>query len=164
LDDVPDIDVFAALVLALIPEQGQADRAGCRGRPMRLGNRRRREKMIKIINLEEKFKRFDELWSPKIVGRVDNYDVKIVKTKGELVRHDHKDEDELFFVIKGKFSIELDEGTIDIGPGELAIVPKGMMHKPFAAEETWLMVLESSKIKHTGDVVTDKTLKEFEEI
>jgi mannose-6-phosphate isomerase-like protein (cupin superfamily) len=120
--------------------------------------------MIKVINLENKFKTFDDLWSPKIVGRVDNYDVKIVKTKGELVRHDHKDEDELFYVIKGTFSLELDEGTIHIGPGELAIVPKGTKHKPFADEETWLMVLESSKIKHTGDVVTEMTLDKFEEI
>lgn len=120
--------------------------------------------MTKVVNLEDKFKRFDDLWSPKIIGRLDNYDVKIVKTKGEFVRHDHKDEDELFYVIKGMFSLELDEGTIHIGPGELAIVPKGMMHKPFAGEETWLMVLESSKIKHTGDVVTDRTLDKFEEI
>jgi len=120
--------------------------------------------MINVINLENKFKTFDDLWSPKIVGRVDNYDVKIVKTKGEFVRHDHKDEDELFFVIKGKFSLEMDDETIHIGPGELAIVPKGVMHKPSAAEETWLLVLESSKIKHTGDVITDRTLDKFEEI
>jgi len=120
--------------------------------------------MVKVINLEDKFRKFDDFWSPKIIGRVDNYDVKIVKTKGELVRHDHKDEDELFYVIKGKFSIELDEGTIHIGPGELAVIPKGIMHKPFAAEETWLLVLESSKIKHTGDVVTEMTLNKFEEI
>jgi len=120
--------------------------------------------MIKVINLENKFKTFNDLWSPKIIGRVDDYDVKIVKTKGEFVRHDHKDEDELFYVIKGKFSLELDEGTINIRPGELAIVPKGTMHRPFAAEETWLLVLESSKIKHTGEVITDRTLHTFEEI
>jgi len=120
--------------------------------------------MIKVVNLEDKFKKFNEFWSPKIIGRVDDYDVKIVKTKGELVWHDHKDEDELFYVIKGKFSIELDEGTIDVRPGELAVIPKGKKHKPFAAEETWLMVLESSKIKHTGDAVTEMTLDKFEEI
>ncbi len=120
--------------------------------------------MIKVINLEEKFKRFDDLWSPKIIGRVDDYDVKIVKAKGEFVWHDHKDEDELFYVIRGKFSIELDEGTVEIRPGELAVIPKGKKHKPFADEETWLMVLESSKIKHTGDVVTDVTVDKFEEI
>ena len=120
--------------------------------------------MIKVVTLEDKFKKFNEFWSPKIIGRVDDYDVKIVKTKGELVWHDHKDEDELFYVIKGKFSIELDEGTIDVRPGELAVIPKGKKHKPFAAEETWLMVLESSKIKHTGDAVTEMTLDKFEEI
>jgi mannose-6-phosphate isomerase-like protein (cupin superfamily) len=56
--------------------------------------------MIKVINLEDKFRKFDELWSPKIIARVDNYDVKIVKVKGELVWHDHKNEDELFYIIK----------------------------------------------------------------
>lgn len=120
--------------------------------------------MIKVVNLEEKFKRFDDLWSPKIIGRVDDYNVKIVKTKGEFVWHDHKDEDELFYVIKGIFNIELEEGVINIKPGELAVIPKGIKHKPFADEETWLMVLESSRIKHTGDVMTPLTLKEFEKI
>ena len=81
--------------------------------------------MIKVINLEDKFKRFDDLWSPKIISRVDNYDVKIVKVKGELVWHDHKDEDELFYIIKGKFRIELEEGSIEINPGELVVIPKG---------------------------------------
>jgi len=120
--------------------------------------------MIKVINLEDKFSKFDELWNPKIISRVDDYDVKIVKVKGELVWHDHKNEDELFYIIKGKFKIELEEGIIEINPGELVVIPKGKKHRPFADEETWMMVLESSKIKHTGDVITEKTLKEFEEI
>ncbi len=120
--------------------------------------------MIKVINLEEKFGKFGGLWSPKIISRVDSYDVKIVKVQGELVRHDHKDEDEFFYVLKGRFDLELDDGTVSIGPGELAVVPKGVPHKPSAKKETWLMVFESSKIKHTGDVVTDRTLTEFEEI
>jgi quercetin dioxygenase-like cupin family protein len=68
------------------------------------------------------------------------------------------------YIIKGKFRIELEEGIIEINPGELVVIPKGKKHRPFADEETWMMVLESSKIKHTGDVVTEKTLKEFEEI
>jgi mannose-6-phosphate isomerase-like protein (cupin superfamily) len=59
--------------------------------------------MVKVIKLKDKFDRFTDLWSPKIVSRLDGYDVKIVKVKGELVRHDHKDEDELFFVLKGRF-------------------------------------------------------------
>jgi quercetin dioxygenase-like cupin family protein len=120
--------------------------------------------MIKVINLEEKFGMFDELWRPKIVSRVDNYDVKIVKVKGELVWHDHKDEDELFYIIKGKFRIELEEGVIEKNPGELVVIPKVKKHRPFADEETWMVVLESSKIKHKGDVITEKILKEFEEI
>src|SRR4030042_5455847 len=99
--------------------------------------------MIKIINLEDKFRIFDELWSPKIISRVDNYDVKIVKVKGELVWHDHNDEDELFYIIKGKFRIELEEGIIEINPGELVVIPKSKNHRPFADEETWMMVLES---------------------
>jgi mannose-6-phosphate isomerase-like protein (cupin superfamily) len=120
--------------------------------------------MINVINLEDKFRRFDALWNPKIISRVDNYDLKIVKAKGELVWHDHKDEDELFYIIKGKFRIELEEGIIEINPGKLVVIPKGKKHRPFADEETWIVVFESSKIKHTGDVITEKTLKEFEAI
>lgn len=120
--------------------------------------------MIEVINLHDKFKKFDEFWSPKIIGRVDDYDVKIVKAKGEFVWHDHKDEDELFYIIKGKFRIELEEGIIEINPGELVVIPRGKKHRPFADEETWMKVLESAKIKHTGDVMTEKTLKQFEEI
>lgn len=120
--------------------------------------------MIKVIRLEDKFKLFADLWSPKIVGRVDDHDVKIVKVKGELVRHDHKDEDELFFVLKGRFELELDDGTVGIGPGEMAVVPRGVAHRPSAEEETWLMVFESAKTKHTGDMMTERTLTRFEEI
>jgi mannose-6-phosphate isomerase-like protein (cupin superfamily) len=120
--------------------------------------------MIKVIKLEDKFNRFTDLWSPKIVSRVDDYDVKIVKVKGELVRHDHKDEDEFFYVLKGRFDVELDDGMVSIGPGEIAVVPRGVAHKPSARKETWLMVFESSKIKHTGDVMTERTLTQFEEI
>ncbi len=120
--------------------------------------------MVKVIKLKDKFDRFTDLWSPKIVGRVDDYDVKIVKVKGELVRHDHKGEDEFFYVLKGQFDLELDGGKISIGPGEFAVVPRGVSHKPSAKKETWLLIFESSKIKHTGDVTTDKTLTQFEEI
>jgi mannose-6-phosphate isomerase-like protein (cupin superfamily) len=120
--------------------------------------------MINVIRLEDKFRQFADLWSPKIVGRVDDYDVKIVKVEGELVRHDHKDEDEFFYVLKGRFDLELDDGTIRIEPGEMAVVPRGVAHKPSAKTETWLLVFESSKIKHTGDVMTERTVARFEEI
>ena len=120
--------------------------------------------MIKVIKLEDKFARVTDLWAPKIVSRVDDYDVKIVKVKGELVRHNHKDEDEFFYVLKGRFDLEFDCGRVSIGPGEMAVVPRGVAHKPSAKEETWLVVFESSKIKHTGEVMTDKTLTQFEEI
>lgn len=120
--------------------------------------------MIKVIRLEDKFDLFTDLWSPKIVGRVDDYDVKIVKVRGELVRHDHQDEDEFFYVLRGRFDLELDDGAVSIGPGEMAVVPRGVAHKPSAGEETWLLVFESSKIKHTGDVLSEKTLTRFEEI
>ncbi len=120
--------------------------------------------MIKVVRLEDKFDLFTDRWSPKIVGRVDNYDVKIVKVEGELVRHDHRDEDEFFYVLKGRFDLELDDGTVSIRPGEMAVVPRGVFHKPSAKGETWLLLFESSKIKHTGDVVTDRTLKRFDEI
>lgn len=120
--------------------------------------------MIKVIRLEDKFNLFADRWSPKIIGRVDDYDVKIVKVEGELVRHSHKDEDEFFYVLKGRFDLELDDGAVSIGPGEMAVVPRGVAHKPSAKQETWLLVFESSKIRHTGDVVTGRTLTRFDEI
>ena len=87
---------------------------------------------IKKINLNEKFALFSEHWSPKIVGELNQQQVKIAKLKGEFVSHKHDHEDELFMVIHGQLFIELENETVELNEGEFVIIPKGVQHKPFA--------------------------------
>ena len=119
---------------------------------------------IKTVNLEEKFGLFSDHWSPKIVGRLNNQAVKIVKVKGEFVKHAHEDEDELFFVIDGVFYLELKDQTLEIKAGEFAIIPRGAEHRPYAPEEVKLMLFEPEAIKHTGKVIDELTIDICEEL
>jgi mannose-6-phosphate isomerase-like protein (cupin superfamily) len=98
-----------------------------------------------------------ELWSPRIVGEVDDAYIKVAKVHGTLAWHSHEAEDELFLVLKGRLRIELEAGDVELGPGEMFIVPKGLRHNPVAEEECHLMLIERKSTKHTGDVVTEKT-------
>ncbi|MGH2648116.1 MAG: cupin domain-containing protein [Ginsengibacter sp.] len=119
---------------------------------------------MEVINLVEKFSLFNDLWSPKIIGELNGQEIKLAKVKGEFVWHNHKDEDELFFVIKGKLKIELAEKIVEINDGEMFIIPKGIEHKPVAEEEVLLMLFEPKNIKHTGDVKHELTVEEYERI
>ena len=98
-----------------------------------------------------------ELWSPRVIAEVDDAYVKVAKVQGTLAWHSHDDEDELFLVLKGRLRIEMEAGDIELGPGELFVVPKGVRHNPVADEECQLMLIERKSTKHTGDVVTAKT-------
>lgn len=109
------------------------------------------------INLQEKFSRFNELWTPKIVGELNGQQVKLAKLKGEFVWHDHAHEDELFMVIKGELIIQLRTEEIRLNEGEIYIVPKGIEHKPIAQEECWILLFEPKQIKHTGTVQDELT-------
>lgn len=113
------------------------------------------------INLQEKFKLFDELWTPKIIGELNGQHVKIAKVKGEFVWHDHASEDELFMIIKGQLKIQLRKEEILLNEGEIYIVPKGVEHKPIAEEECWILLFEPKQIKHTG-LVKDELTKDEE--
>lgn len=119
---------------------------------------------MNAINIQEKFSLFNEHWSPKIIGELNGQDVKIAKVKGEFVWHNHKDEDELFFIIKGTLKIEFAEKTVTLNEGEILIVPKGVEHKPIAEEEVWLLLFEPSNTKHTGDVKDPRTVEQYEKI
>ena len=119
---------------------------------------------MKRINLSEKFSLFDDHWSPKIIGELNGQEVKIAKVKGEFVWHNHANEDELFFVIKGLLKIEFENETIQLAPGEMLIVPHGVEHKPIAEDEVWLMLFEPAATKHTGDVKYDLTVETYERI
>ncbi len=103
------------------------------------------------INLEDKFRLLTEHWQPRVIAELNDYQFKIVRLKGEFVWHDHADTDEAFFVLEGTLRIDLPEGSVDIGPGELYIVPRGVRHRPYAAEEVKVMIVEPGGVVNTGD-------------
>lgn len=98
-----------------------------------------------------------ELWSPRIVGEVDDAYVKVAKVHGSLTWHSHDHEDELFFVLKGRLRIELEHSVIELNEGEMFIVPKCVRHNPVAEEECLLMLIERKSTLHTGSAITEKT-------
>jgi mannose-6-phosphate isomerase-like protein (cupin superfamily) len=119
---------------------------------------------MKKINLKEKLSMFSEQWSPKIVGELNGQLVKLVKFKGPFVWHHHDNEDELFYVVKGSFDMELKNETITINEGEFIIVPRGAEHRPNAKEECEVMLFEPATTLNTGNVDNDMTLKELVKI
>ena len=120
--------------------------------------------MVTKINIAEKFARFTDQWSPKIVADLNDSHVKLAKVQGEFVWHQHADEDELFIVVRGELIIELRDGQVTLGPGELVVIPKGIEHRPVAKDEVHLMLIEPKAIRHTGDVVSDRTVHEYARI
>jgi mannose-6-phosphate isomerase-like protein (cupin superfamily) len=98
-----------------------------------------------------------ELWSPRVVAEVDDAYVKVAKVHGSLAWHSHQHEDELFLVLKGRLRIEMEGRSVELGEGELFVVPKGVRHNPVAEEECHLMLIERKSALHTGGVLTDKT-------
>jgi mannose-6-phosphate isomerase-like protein (cupin superfamily) len=114
---------------------------------------------LRKINLEDKFRLFDEYWSPRIVGELNGQYVKLAKFKGEMVWHSHKEEDEFFQVIKGSIVIQLRDQSVTLHEGECYIIPKGVEHKPEAAEEAHVMMFEPKTTAHTGDTESDLTVE-----
>ena len=103
------------------------------------------------VNLAEKFATFSERWAPKIVGTVDDYEVKIVKIAGDFVWHSHADADEMFLVVEGELRMDFRDRQVRVGPGEMIVVPRGVEHKPFAPGECKMMLLERRGVANTGD-------------
>ena len=120
--------------------------------------------MTNKVNLLEKFGLFDERFHPKIVGDLNDHQVKVVKLLGEFVWHHHENEDELFLVVKGRMRMGLRDGDVELSEGELFIVPKGVEHKPSADEECWIVLIEPGSTLNTGNVVGEKTVAELERI
>ena len=120
--------------------------------------------MNEVINIEEKFSLFSDYLSPKRIEKLNGQQIILAKLKGEFVFHKHDHEDELFMVIKGQLILELKDKTVVVNPGEFYTVPRGVEHKPTAKEETHLLLFEPLETKHTGDVVADITVEEYEEI
>ena len=109
------------------------------------------------INLQEKLSKFSEHWSPKIVAQMNNYHFKVAKVKGEFVWHDHPETDEVFLVLKGRLEIHLHDGKAILNEGEMFVVPKGAQHKPVAAEECHILLIEPVGLKNTGSVESELT-------
>lgn len=121
--------------------------------------------MINKVNLAEKFALFDEHWSPKVVAELNGQHVKLVKLKGEFIWHSHQHEDELFFVVKGSLTIKLrDEEDVVLREGEFFVVPRGVEHLPVAEEEAHVLLFEPASTLNTGDVDSDRTVRDLERL
>jgi mannose-6-phosphate isomerase-like protein (cupin superfamily) len=103
-----------------------------------------------VRNLAELLGRFSEQWKPKKIATVNDYDVKLVKVQGEFVWHDHADTDELFLVLSGRLTIQLADRDVELGPGELFVVPRGVRHCPKAEVETAALLFEPNTVVNTG--------------
>ncbi len=110
------------------------------------------------VNLAEKFQMFEDLWSPRLVGELNENYIKLAKGKGELDWHSHDDEDEFFLVVRGHLDIHLRDDVISLDPGEFYVVPKGVEHRPVAIEGTEIMLIEPKQTLHTGTRQTDMTV------
>ena len=121
-------------------------------------------KKIESINLMNKFSMFDEKWTPKIIGELNNQYVKLCKLEGEFVWHSHENEDELFMVFKGKLLMDFRDGrTVEVNEGEILIVPKGVEHKPYTnGDVVFNLLFEPKTTKHTGDVNSTLTVKKLD--
>ena len=120
--------------------------------------------MVEKVNVADKLSRFNEHWSPKIIGELNDFYVKAVKFKGEFVWHQHETEDELFYVVKGSFVIKLRDGEITLEPGEFAVIPHGVEHLPIADEEAHVLLLEPKSTVNTGDAESERTMRDLERV
>jgi mannose-6-phosphate isomerase-like protein (cupin superfamily) len=109
---------------------------------------------MNAINLAHKLAMFTEHWQPRTVGRFNGHDLMVVKVKGEFVWHTHDDTDDFFLVLKGRVTIQMREGDVTLGPGEVFVVPKGVEHRPVAEEEAHILLIEPSGTPNTGDPET----------
>lgn len=113
--------------------------------------------MPKVVSPANIAAALTERWSPRIIAELDDAYVKVACLEGVFGWHAHQDEDELFFVLRGNLRIELEEGAIELGEGDLYVVPKGVRHNPVAEQQCLVMLVERKSTLHTGDVVNERT-------
>jgi mannose-6-phosphate isomerase-like protein (cupin superfamily) len=114
--------------------------------------------MILPVNLDAAFEQLTDHWSPHVVGRVNDQYIKVAKLLGEFTWHKHADEDELFQVIRGSLRIEIEgQPDVTLRAGEFCVIPRNTMHNPIAAEECWIILIETVTTRHTGDLATERT-------
>jgi mannose-6-phosphate isomerase-like protein (cupin superfamily) len=116
------------------------------------------------VSLADKFRLFQDHWSPKVVGELNDSYVKLVKLQGEFVWHHHEAEDELFFVVEGQLTIRLRDGDLRLDPGEFVIIPKGVEHQPVAEREVRVMLIEPKTTLNTGNIRSERTVASEERI
>jgi mannose-6-phosphate isomerase-like protein (cupin superfamily) len=105
----------------------------------------------RVINFKEKFSKFSDYWSPRVIAEMNNYQFKLAKFEGAFVWHAHDNTDEVFIVIEGTLCIEFRDGTAAVESGEMFVVPKGIEHKPSAEKECKVMLIEPKGVVNTGD-------------
>jgi len=120
--------------------------------------------MADKVNIEEKLSLFDDYWNPRIIGELNGQHVKLAKIKGEFVWHSHENEDELFYVISGVLDMHFEDRVEQLKPGEMVVVPKGVMHKPVAHEEVSILLFEPASTVNTGKVKSELTRQHLDKI
>lgn len=119
--------------------------------------------MNDVVNLAEKFALFNETWTPKIIGAVDDFHVKIARVEGEFVWHSHADADELFLIVDGQLRLKLkDRDDVLLGPGELFVVPRGLEHLPVGEPEAQILMIERQGTVNTGGTGGERMVAEPE--
>jgi mannose-6-phosphate isomerase-like protein (cupin superfamily) len=113
------------------------------------------------LNFNTKLALFEDHWAPKVIARMNDYQFKVVKIKGDFVWHDHKDTDETFVVIEEKLRIDFRDGHVNLSAGEMYVVPKGVEHKPFAEEEVKMLLIEPGDVLNTGDAGGERTAENY---
>ncbi|WP_271103015.1 cupin domain-containing protein [Pseudomonas tohonis] len=111
------------------------------------------------INLLQKTSLFSEQWNPKVVAEMNDYQFKVVRIEGDFIWHAHADTDEAFLVLEGQLRIDLRDGAVLLGPGELYVVPKGVEHKPYAEREVKMMLIEPRGVLNTGEEGGERTVQ-----
>ena len=109
---------------------------------------------MQAIDLESRLATFSDHWQPRTVGSFNGHDLMVVKAKGEFVWHRHDDTDDFFLVLKGRLRIEMRDGSVSLGPGEVFVVPRGVEHRPVAEDEVHLLLIEPTGTPNTGDPAT----------
>ena len=115
--------------------------------------------MINVVKLAEKFSLINKLWDPKTIAQLNDYHLKIAKIMGEFVWHSHPETDELFLVVEGDLTIHLREGDLHLAAGELCVIPKGVEHKPAAAQDCQILMVEPAGTLNTGDAGGECTIE-----
>jgi mannose-6-phosphate isomerase-like protein (cupin superfamily) len=110
--------------------------------------------MSEKVNLAAKLATFAEPWQPRVVAQFNGNDIMVARVKGEFVWHQHDETDDCFLVLQGRLRIQLRDREVELGPGELFVVPKGVEHRPVADEEAHILLIEPSGTPNTGDAAT----------